>query len=114
MVGGDGAVILPPAGQGKCAGDRLGVHRTLVQGNGQRDFGPKLRLDAKQSQDMGIRCQPVGALLGQTSHRRGAEVVGRTGRLQITDFNMGLLKGRLMEHSNKQSGPGLLEQRVVP
>ena len=50
---------------------------------------------------MGIRCQPVGALLGQTSHRRGAEVVGRTGRLQITDFNMGLLKGRLMEHSNK-------------
>ena len=70
VVGHDGLVVLPPAGEGEGLGGGMAVH---VKGEGE--LRPDLRLHAQQLQHMGVGGGLVGALLRAGEPSTGSQYI---------------------------------------
>ena len=108
VVGYDGLVVLPPAGEGEGLSGLMPVH---IKGEGEP--GPQLRLHAQQLQHVGVGGRLVGTLLGQAALRRVAvHPVGVVG-VGVAHLHVGFVERVLSRHTHEPPQAGLPDQGVV-
>ena len=110
----DRAVVFPPAGKGEGALDVLRILCIFVDADRDGECCAHLGFDAEQREHARVGRSLVRAFARQAAFGRLDEIVLCFAFVHVADFDMALVKRRLVaRHADEQARAGFLGQRVV-